>query len=1284
MTTRSCPQFASLLVLSAIFVSTSLRAQIGQFWRVGNSGTISRSCVAVGNGIYVAGNTSGNVEYSSDGVTWTQVASGISGTSDVAGVSRIGSTFFAVGGDEISRSTDGQSWTVGPLESNTFGRSIAGHASTLVVVGSSTSISTNNGISWTQPEALQYTYLNDVIRTATQYVAVGDSGKIFTSANGVAWTNRSLSEPSNLKAVAASPTMTVAVGGDLYSSQAVIYSSPNGIAWTKRPIGVGNEIVDVVWTGSRFIALCSREVALLSTDGINWTQRNTYLPLPSQSGLPSIISLAADGTRAVAVGTDGLVLTSDSRPIASFSSDTSIVSELAGAIDLGVSLSAPALAAFDLPILTGGTAVSGDFSVPSTLRFNQGESAKTVTVTLTNNSTVATSNPTLKLKLGSIPGCGPGLLLEHEITILDDEYAPEVFFDCQLQAVTESDQKATFEVVLSQASASPLNVPLNITTGEGYALDSADFTGVPSSLTFSPGEIRKTVVLTLVDDSIEESKETIGLSFGDLTGVTASAGASTCVIEISDNDPNTQLGKVWTLRQPLPGEARYSAAFANLNGVPTLLSVGEGSVAMRSTDGGLSWSRHRIMPTKNSFYKVIYQNGQFIAVGDFAIATSFDGMTWAIRKPRISSDYFYRDIVWTGTRYVVVGFIYGSTASAVITTSTDAVTWTTSQPLLLAGILSSVAWNGNSLVAVGSQSSGGAPPATIILRSSDGIAWEDRSSALLNKTLRDVLWAGNLGSPTTNDRFIALDGSKTCYTSPDGIRWTPQANKLLANASAGVWNGTQVLAVGAAISRSNNGTGTSWTQSPSGVSKALDEVIFDSAGGYIAMGEDSLLTSVNGTAWVKQNSGLSTYNSLTGVAWSGTRFVAIGGDVYGFNDNKVVIMTSTDGSSWQPVTTTAKGSLMGVAWSGTQFVAVGRQGLILTSTDGLVWTSRTSGVKLTLRDIIWTGTQFVAVGGEGEYWRTGLSSQLNESVILTSPNGTTWTRRILPSNSSLDSIAFDGTNFVAVGNAYYDSATFNRISTALTSSDGVTWSLGGQTGSANITHIATNGSRFVAVDENGNAVTSDDKGQTWTTSSTQPLVNGSTIYLETVIWTGTQFIAAGEGYVAESEDGDTWSTRPIGTNMSLWGLGYNGARLICVGDNAIICSTGSATLPLPTLTFESAGMSFPEANPTAQFRLTITPPATTVPVPTAPGDLLGHGGRRGDLRLTQRQRAGRRWGPGAQPPSKPGSAKRARLGRREAGGVDRRPTKGGPAGRRSAAKSCWRRPRLEQRRTPLA
>ena len=99
------------------------------------------------------------------------------------------------------------------------------------------------------------------------------------------------------------------------------------------------------------------------------------------------------------------------------------------------------------------------------------------------------------------------------------------------------------------------------------------------------------------------------------------------------------------------------------------------------------------------------------------------------------------------------------------------------------------------------------------------------------------------------------------------------------------------------------------------------------------------------------------------------------------------------------------------------FAAVGRGGVILTSPDGVTWTRRTSPTTNTLAAVP-GGAQFIAAGNAG--------------VIVTSPNGTAWTSQSSNTTSFLNAIGLD--TFIAVGEG--NDTTSGGI---LTSPDGVTW-----------------------------------------------------------------------------------------------------------------------------------------------------------------------------------------------------------------------------------------------------
>jgi hypothetical protein len=101
--------------------------------------------------------------------------------------------------------------------------------------------------------------------------------------------------------------------------------------------------------------------------------------------------------------------------------------------------------------------------------------------------------------------------------------------------------------------------------------------------------------------------------------------------------------------------------------------------------------------------------------------------------------------------------------------------------------------------------------------------------------------------------------------------------------------------------------------------------------------------------------------------------------------------------------------LYDVTWGGNQFVAVGAgssvgtgiQAIILTSPDGVMWTRRVSGTTRDLKRVAWSGNHFVAVGMYG--------------TILNSPDGVTWTTIPSGTTNDLYDLIWGKDQFVTVG-----------------------------------------------------------------------------------------------------------------------------------------------------------------------------------------------------------------------------------------------------------------------------
>ena len=252
-------------------------------------------------------------------------------------------------------------------------------------------------------------------------------------------------------------------------------------------------------------------------------------------------------------------------------------------------------------------------------------------------------------------------------------------------------------------------------------------------------------------------------------------------------------------------------------------------------------------------------------------------------------------------------------------------------------------------------------------------------------------------------------------------------------------------------------------------------------GQFAAVGDSGLiLTSSNGTMWMKQTSGITA--ELYCVVWGDHLFVAAG--------DSGVILTSPDGITWSRTMSGTTNRLKGALWAGNQFIIVGGNGTILTSTNGTSWTSQTSPCSCDLEGIAY-GAQpgiYVAVGG------------YPSPLILTSPNGITWSNNTpMAASHLLNAVAWNGSVFTAIGTG----------GTILTSPDGITsWTSQTSGDTAMLSGIIWADNQFVIVGHEGvgifGPILTSPTGIAWTgrTSST-------TQWLYSVAYGNNLFVAVG-------------------------------------------------------------------------------------------------------------------------------------------------------------------------------
>lgn len=141
--------------------------------------------------------------------------------------------------------------------------------------------------------------LASVTWLGTQFVAVGATGTILTSPDGLAWTPRTSGTTSRLNGLAWSGRRMVAVG-----TAGIVVTSSNGINWKLESSGTTKSLFAVAWSGSLFVAVGADGCILTSPDGTSWKPKY-YSPTN-----PWLFGVAAFGDLLVVCGHWGTILTS--------------------------------------------------------------------------------------------------------------------------------------------------------------------------------------------------------------------------------------------------------------------------------------------------------------------------------------------------------------------------------------------------------------------------------------------------------------------------------------------------------------------------------------------------------------------------------------------------------------------------------------------------------------------------------------------------------------------------------------------------------------------------------------------------------------------------------------------------------------------------------------------------------------------------------------------------------------------------------------------------------------
>ena len=317
------------------------------------------------------------------------------------------------------------------------------------------------------------------VDSATTATAVpGAPTGLTATASGTTQINLSWSAPAS-------------TGGSAITGYKIEVSSNSGSSWTNLVANTGNANTTYAHTGLTAGDTRHYRVSAINTNG---------------SGTASNVANATTGTTVPGAPT-GLTATAS------------------GSTQIDLSWSAPAS--------TGGSAITGyKIEVSS-----DGGSSWTDQVANTSSTTTTYAHS----------GLGGGTTRHYRVSAINTNGTgtasnvanattgqTTVTFGASSYTAAEGGATATVAVQLSAAASATVTIPLAVTHRGGAT--AADYSGVPSNVTFTAGRTRFTFTVTATDDADKDGGESVQLGFGTLPAGYAPSARRTATVTLVDDD----------------------------------------------------------------------------------------------------------------------------------------------------------------------------------------------------------------------------------------------------------------------------------------------------------------------------------------------------------------------------------------------------------------------------------------------------------------------------------------------------------------------------------------------------------------------------------------------------------------------------------------------------------------------------------------------------------------------------------------------------------------------------
>jgi hypothetical protein len=548
--------------------------------------------------------------------------------------------FLAVAGGSanISRSTDGTTWSTTTLPSAATWTGIAYGNSYWVAVASGTDVmaySSANGLGWrtaTLPASASWI---KVVYGVNMFVAIATSGTsvAYSTSYGASWAGGTGLPSAVWTGLAYGGGRFVAVSGT--SSSQAAYST-DGIAWTSSPLPSSTDWSDIAYGNNRYVAVSSTSAkTAYSFDGITWYQSNIAITASKISyGQGVFVAVSMSGTIAY-TSDDGI---NWKQKTVSDTPYTGIVFGYTSSAGNGVFVTvAGATTGSNIfagvrtkgrPVITSGFITSINMwepgsnytTVPSVAVTDPNNTADAILVPRIGNG--ALGNPTIIAK-----GTGYSLNSTY-ISITGNGYsdAYQIGYTLILNNLTKIPTPgdnltiAGVDFVFKVTSASVMygttapNIEANVQVSPNITADIAPADGTAVSIRQKYSQVRLTGhdLLNIgygniidsnypnvpTNTSLQPQNQSIETNFGRVFYTTG------------DQDGNFKVGNLFGVEQAT-GIVTLSATQFGLSGLDTLslggIAVGGSSVVISqfSTDGTLAANSDNILPTQKAIKSYI-------------------------------------------------------------------------------------------------------------------------------------------------------------------------------------------------------------------------------------------------------------------------------------------------------------------------------------------------------------------------------------------------------------------------------------------------------------------------------------------------------------------------------------------------------------------------------------------------------------------------------------------------------------------------------------------------------